>query len=130
MDLMPTLCNAAGTAPPKGVDGVTLLPALTDAAQQLPERTLFFVRREGGPKYQGKTIHAVRRGDWKLVHNSPFEPMQLFNLRTDPLETTDLAARNRDVFNELGTALRAHIRRAGAVPWAPPSDSQVRPSGS
>jgi arylsulfatase A-like enzyme len=129
MDLMPTLCNAAGAQIPSAVDGASLLPVLTGKAERSPDRTLFFVRREGGPKYQGKTIHAVRRGDWKLVHNSPFEPMQLFNLSADPLETTDLSARNRDVFNELGTALRAHIRRAGAVPWAPPV-SVAKPSGS
>jgi len=120
MDLMPTLCDVAGARIPTGVDGVSLRPLLTGATDRLPERTVYWVRREGGVRYQGKTIHAVRRGDWKLVHNSPFEAVQLFNLSEDPLETTDRSTLNRAVFNELSAALQAHIRRAGAVPWAPP----------
>ena len=120
IDVLPTLCEAAGARTPKDVDGLSLLSLLTGKTETLPERTLFFVRREGGPRYQGKTIHAARRGDWKLTHNSPFEPMQLFNLRDDPQEKTDLSDRNRQKFNELSAALRAHIRRAGAVPWVGP----------
>jgi arylsulfatase A-like enzyme len=119
MDLFLTVCEAAGVKPPQPLDGVSLLPDLTGATRT-DDRTLYWVRREGGARYQGKTINAVRRGDWKLVHNSPFEPMALFNLGTDPKEQTDVSAQNRQVFNELSAALRLQIQRAGAVPWSPP----------
>ncbi|MFN3649812.1 MAG: sulfatase [Armatimonadota bacterium] len=126
MDLFPTLCEAAGVKPPAPVDGVSLIPELTGTGVPAAERTLFWVRREGGARYEGKTIHAVRRGDWKLVHNSPFEPMQLFNLAADPKEQTDVSARNRPVFDELSAALREQIRRAGRVPWVEPEAPRRR----
>jgi arylsulfatase A-like enzyme len=63
------------------------------------------------------------RGDWKLLQNDPFSPLELYNLRDDPQETTNLAASNRKVFNELSAALRAHIQRGGAVPWQKPASS-------
>ena len=120
MDLFPTICEVAGAQPPQPLDGVSLLPDLT-GEQRTDDRTLYWVRREGGPRYQGLTIEAVRKGDWKLVHNSPFEPLQLFNLRDDPKEQTDLSTQNRAMFNQLSAALRLQIQKAGAVPWSPPA---------
>lgn len=79
-----------------------------------------FVRREGNNRYGGKTTHAVRRGPWKLVHDSPFGPLELYNLDTDPLEENDLSTKNPQQFNALAAALRAHIQRAGRVPWQEP----------
>lgn len=69
-------------------------------------------------------MYAVRRGDWKLVYNSPFEPMQLFNLQDDPQEKIDLAKQSPKIFNELSTALRKHIQDAGQVPWQAPGMSR------
>lgn len=122
MDLFPTLCEAAGVEPGERLEGVSLLPTLVGKDAPEPERTLFWIRREGGPRYQGMTSAAVRRGDWKLVHNGPFEPLRLFNLKDDPREQTDLSSRSREPFNQLAGELRAQIRRAGAVPWAPDTD--------
>lgn len=120
MDLFPTLVQAAGAAVKHPVDGISLLDTFQGRPETGPERTVFFTRREGGPRYQGKTIHAVRRGDWKLVHNSPFEPMLLFNLKADPLEQADRARNAPAVFRDLSAALRLQIQRSGRVPWYPP----------
>ena len=81
------------------------------------ERDLFWMRREGGLLYNGQDYYAVRRGAWKLVHNEPFKTLELYNLEKDPLEQHDAAKENRQVFEELSRALRAHLQRAGAVPW-------------
>lgn len=120
MDIFATACEAAGAAMPRGIDGVSFLPALIGRDQASPKRDLYFVRREGGSAYGGKTIDALRRDDWKLLQDSPFQPLELYNLKSDPQETTDLAAKNRKMFNELGSALRQQIQRAGAVPWQAP----------
>jgi arylsulfatase A-like enzyme len=99
------------------IDGASILPTLLGQNQPVVTRDLFWMRREGGAKYQGQDYYAVRRGDWKLVHNSPFEPLQLFNLAADPLEQHDLARQETKVFQDLAAALRAQLQRAGAVPW-------------
>jgi arylsulfatase A-like enzyme len=77
-------------------------------------------RRDGGLRYSGKTIEAIRDGDWKLLQSSPFEPLALYDLSTDPFEQTNVAMQNRPVFNRLNAALRLHLQRGGAVPWQPP----------
>ena len=119
-DVFATCLEAAGVARPAGTDAVSLLPVLRGEAPAKAVRDLYFVRREGGPQYGGKAYHALIRGDWKLLQNSPYQPLELYNLRSDPQETTDLAATNRATVNELATALRKHIRRGGATPWQKP----------
>ena len=69
------------------------------------------------PRTAAKPSTRLRRDDWKLLQDSPFQPLELYNLRSDPLETTDLAAKNRKLFNELDAALRKHIQQAGSAAW-------------
>jgi arylsulfatase A-like enzyme len=115
-DLFPTFVQLAGAAPSDELDAVSLLPLLKGSAQP-DERELYFVRREGGLAYGGKSYEAIIRGDWKLMQNDPFSPLELYNLKNDPQEKHNLAATNRKLVNELSTALRAHIQRGGQVPW-------------
>jgi arylsulfatase A-like enzyme len=120
MDLFPTICEAAGVTVDHKVDGISLLPLIRGEVQQLPPRDLYFHRREGGNRYAGLTINAVRRGDWKLLQNSPFMPLELYNLKNDPLETNDLAQKMPKKFNELSATLRLQVQRGGAVNWQRP----------
>ena len=119
MDLYATIAQAAGISIEHKIDGVGFLPTLLGRQQPPPDRDLVFVRREGGAGYGGLPVHALRRGPWKLVHNSPWAPMELYNLAADPLETNDLAKKEVKRFNALSAALGVHIQRAGAVPWQP-----------
>ena len=116
MDLFPTVLEAAGVAIPKNIDGISLLPTLLGKSQAV-KRPLFFVRRDGGRAFLGNAIDAVIDGDWKLVHNSPFGPLELFNLRDDPGETRNLAGRERKRLDELARLLQQHVQAAGGVPW-------------
>jgi arylsulfatase A-like enzyme len=120
MDLFPTVLEAAGLKPSRQIDGVSVLPVALGRQQAELRKYWFFRRREGGTRYAGKTIEAVRRGDWKLLQNSPFEPMELYNLASDPLEQQNVIGQQRKVFSELAGALRAEIQRYGAVPWQRP----------
>lgn len=120
MDIFPTVLSAAGLKGPGGIEGKTFLPTLLGKGQSQYQRDLFFTRREGGNRYQGKTIDAVIRGDWKLLQNSPFEPLELYNLKADPAEANDLSKKNGGKFNELSTALRAQLQRGGKIPWQKP----------
>jgi arylsulfatase A-like enzyme len=117
MDIFATSCELAGVNPSDGIDGVSFLPTLLGQAQPEQNRNIYFVRREGGMLYCGKTIEALIRGDWKLVLDSPFAPMELYNLKRDPQETTDLTAKEKVVLRDLAAALRKQIQRGGEVPW-------------
>ncbi len=120
MDLFATAAEAAGIKAFSNIDGVSFLPTLLGQPQATPQRDLYFVRREGGPAYGGKTIEALIRGDWKLLQDSPFAPLELYNLKTDSNETTNLATREKKIFNDLSAALRQHIQRGGEVSWQQP----------
>ena len=119
MDIFPTLCQIAETDIPDTVEGISLLPTLLGKDQITDDRDFFYHRREGGTRYGGFTTNAIRRGDWKLLRNSPFSPLELYNIKTDPLELTDLAKKNPQQFRDLSAALRVQIQRGGAVPWQP-----------
>jgi arylsulfatase A-like enzyme len=107
MDIFPTVVEAAG-----------------GAIRHPIERPLFFIRREGGDGHNGKTTDAVRLGDWKLLHNNPDSPRELYNLRQDPQEQHNLAKERPEEFRKLERLMREHIRLAGAVPWQKPTDLQ------
>jgi len=120
MDLFPTVCEVGRATVPAGIEGRSILPTLLGKSQQELRQDWFFSRREGGARYGGKTIEAVRRGPWKLLQNSPFRPLELYNLKSDPLETTDLSKQNPKVFRELSGVLRRQLQRYGEVPWQKP----------
>lgn len=115
-DLFPTLLDLAGRPKAQDLDAVSLLPVIK--GEPMPaSRDLYFVRREGGAEYGGKSYEALIRGDWKLMRNSPFSPLELYNLKEDPRESRDLAASQKRIVNELSAAMRIHIQRGGATAW-------------
>jgi len=115
-DLFPTFLELAGAKPSPELDAVSLVPILKGGTVTTL-RDLYFVRREGGAAYGGKNYEALIHGDWKLMQNDPYSPLELYNLKTDPQEMNNLAKKAAKVFNELSTTLRAHIKRGGSTPW-------------
>ncbi|MEZ6055971.1 MAG: sulfatase-like hydrolase/transferase [Planctomycetaceae bacterium] len=122
-DLFPTFIELAGGTPAADLDAVSLVPLLKGGAIST-SRDLYFVRREGGATYGGKSYEAIIRGEWKLLQNNPYSPLELYNLKEDPQETKNLAATHRNKFLELSTALRQHIQRGGSTPWQQPARQQ------
>ena len=95
MDLTASILAAAGAKVPETarLEGVDLLPILEGKTSEV-ERTLFWRTTAGN-----RTQKAVRQGDWKLVVDA--NHFLLFNVRTDPGERQDLAARNHDIVQKL-----------------------------
>ncbi len=105
-DWMPTLLELIGEggATPAGIDGISFAPTLRGAKQQARP----FLYR-GSPAYGG--LQCVRAGHRKLVRqrlnpgprqaNAPGPTMELYNLASDPHETTDVAAQHPDIIARL-----------------------------
>jgi len=119
MDLYATVCEVAGVQA-AGVDGVSLLGDMTAKAASSKARDLVWVRREGGVQYAGREFYAFRRGDWKLLQNTAFQPFELYNLENDPEEKRDLSKAEPKMYRELVEALMLHVQRAGQTPWQAP----------
>ncbi len=119
-DIFATALEAAGVTRPADLDAVSLLPLLRGGAAPTGSRDLYFVRREGGVAYGGKAYEALIRGDWKLLQDNPYAPLELYHLKDDPQERTNLIGKNPAVARELQLALRLHVQRGGSTPWQPP----------
>ncbi len=50
-----------------------------------------------GEPHEAASLQAVRFGDMKAVKNSPRASTELYNLKADPAEKADLAAKNPEV---------------------------------
>lgn len=120
MDWFATSLAIADLPAHPGIDGISLLPTLRGNASPDPRPTLYFVRREGGIVYGGKTIEALRQGDWKIVQDSPFAPLELYNLKDDPEEKNDLAKAQKKYLNELDAKLRKQIQIGAKTSWQAP----------
>ena len=117
MDLFPTACEAAGAAVDHEIEGLSILPTLKGEKQDFSDRILYWIRKEGSQQFLGLNQHAVRRGDIKLLHNSPFEPLELYDLGNDPEEAADQVKVQRDLFREMGGLLQTEMQKNGSVAW-------------
>ncbi|MFR9499772.1 MAG: sulfatase-like hydrolase/transferase [Rikenellaceae bacterium] len=88
LDIFPTVAVAAGadiSKFEKPLDGVDLIPHLRGKKKSQPHETLFW-RTCGGFEW------AVRTGDYKLVKSNFSDTPQLFNLKKDIGESTDISS--------------------------------------
>jgi len=106
-DWMPTFCKLADVEvqPQWKLEGIDLWPLATRGAEAKP-RT-FYWRTPGNV--------AVRHGDWKLTANRQGEKAQLFDLASDPNETTELAAKEPEQLARLQKLLAAEREKDGAT---------------
>ncbi len=96
-DLFPTLCDAAGIAPPADLAGESLRPVWEGGKSRVRDSVFL-------PFLQIQ--RAVRDDRWKLIAYPKIGHLQLFDLRTDPHETVNLIDR---------PASAAHVRRLRAL---------------
>ncbi|HRF01136.1 MAG TPA: arylsulfatase [Pirellulaceae bacterium] len=101
-DLLPTLIEAIGEEPVAGLDGISLLPTWTGQAErQIPRTPLY---------WELGSAQALRIGDHKLVRLTDRQGAtrtMLFDLASDPNETTDLSERESETLSMMLERIRA-----------------------
>lgn len=124
IDFYPTLCTYFGVEPtdPSKVDGEDLTDLLFHG-KSLGERNLFWnFPSYNDPSDPAKSPRsALRRGDWKIIHRYEDDGYELYNLKEDIGESTDLSESHPEVLDKMRGQLQASYERFGAVKSLPPN---------
>lgn len=128
-DFYPTILDLAGlpAKPEQHLDGVSLKPLLTGQSE-LNREALYFHY----PHYSnqgGIPGAAIRKGDWKLIERFEDGRTQLYNLKQDLGERTDLASQDPQRVSDMRQQLHRWYRETdakflrakpnGPQPWQP-----------
>jgi arylsulfatase A len=94
------------------IDGISLAPILRNPSAALSRNTLYWHY----PHYYATTapVSAVRQGDWKLLEYFEDGSLELYNLRDDIGEASNLAERMPDRVQSLHKDLKDWRRRVNA----------------
>ena len=99
-DFLPTAVEIARTEPPKGLDGISVLPLLLGQAQTNRHEFLYWEFHEKGFK------QAVRLGDWKGIRLQAGGKLELYDLKSDPGEKQDVADQHPEVVKKIEEPLK------------------------
>jgi arylsulfatase A-like enzyme len=128
-DIFATALDFVGARLPAGamVDGLSLAPLLRGGA--VPARDALYWHFPHYGNQGGFPGGAIRMGEWKLIENYEDGSVQLYHLRDDIGERTDLASAQKERVNAMRAKLHAWYRETGAKflrakadgpqPWKP-----------
>ena len=98
-DIMPTFADIVDVKAPENIDGISFLPTLLGKPGQKQHTSMYWEFHENNGR------QAVRMGDWKLVRYNVSIPeketTELYNLKTDLGETTNVAEQNQQVVSQM-----------------------------
>ncbi len=103
-DLYATVCDLAGIQTPAGVTSQNLLPVIKGEKKELRE-SLFLPFQDNQ--------RAINDGKWKLHIYPQINHQLLFNLESDPDETTNLAESNPEKIKQLVSLMKKWRQKVG-----------------
>lgn len=101
-DVLPTLAELGGAETPDGIDGISVVAALTDPQHELPDRFLYWEYPQRGFR------QAVRWRNWKAMRDGLVGELRLYDVVNDVGETGNVAAEHPDVVE----AIEAYLATA------------------
>ena len=108
-DILPTAADIAMTKVPKAIDGISVYPLLTSQPQTNAHEFFYWEFHEKG--FQ----QAARTGDWKAIRAQADKPLELYNLKTDLAEKTDVTKQNPTVVAKFEAYLKT--ARTESADW-------------
>jgi len=126
VDLLPTLLELSGAKAPANqtLDGVSMVECFTSSGKKAPTRDLFWhfpgYLGAGPGAWRTTPAGAIRSGDWKLIEFFEDGKRELYDLRADESQKTNLAEKNPDKAAELHAKLVAW-RKTISAPMPTPN---------
>jgi arylsulfatase A len=107
IDFYPTFLEAAETknSPGNLVDGVSMLPLMLKGKLPVRPAGMYWHYPSETGMWKARMASAVRQGDFKLIHFYLDNRLELYNLKEDPSEKTNLATTMPEKAQELKAAL-------------------------
>ena len=89
---------------PAGTDGISIVPTLLGRGSQAKHEFLYWelVRNDATVFRRG-----ARMKDWKVVQNVIRMPPELYNLRDDPGEQSNLASKHTEIVQKIEARMKA-----------------------
>ena len=92
LDIYPTLCELTGLSTPSDLEGESLVPMLKRMDRFGKEVAYTVVSRYPDKKTNKRVLgRSIRNGDWRYTEWGPKREAELYNLRLDAEEYTNLA---------------------------------------
>ncbi|MBA2540227.1 MAG: sulfatase-like hydrolase/transferase, partial [Deltaproteobacteria bacterium] len=114
VDLTPSLIDLAGYVPPRGVaiDGHSFAQTVLGTRAATSNVAFAAILPDLD---RGVTAMAIVRVNWKLIDTG--SSIELYDLRTDPEERTNLASQRTQIVTELRALLTLRVRAAQTAPF-------------
>ena len=120
-DFFPTILAACGVKPPadRVIDGADVLPVLTGQSRSVRRTIPMFWRLDMAPPKERLQM-ALRDGDYKILAARDLSHLEMYNLKSDPNETSDLRTVEPERFEAMKkrlAALNAEVEAEGPDWW-------------
>ena len=127
VDLMPTMLKIAGAKIPKDavIDGFDISPYFTGTeGTHRPQEFLTHFPH----KHRNTMYSTYRRKNWKIIYNYASEKWELYNLKLDPFEKTNMVGKQPELVLYLATEMIKKLDSQKAIyPRKTISGKQVKP---
>jgi arylsulfatase A-like enzyme len=131
IDVMPSVLELSGIAPPEGIQGHSLVPLLRENSGSWQDRPAISEKAktksgEAAPWPAETESYSIIEGGYKLVHNRTRNEgtpeFELYDAAKDPFDQVDIASEHQDVVKRLSEALEGWHKMANEAKLAPDSE--------